>query len=57
MMNYETLFYRLLDYAVHEVGLDIEVTLNEIGVENLHEQEEIINNFEDIEEDDEDEEE
>lgn len=57
MINYETLFYRLLDYAVHEVGLDIEVTLNEIGVENLHEQEEIINNFEDTEEDDEDEEE
>lgn len=47
MINYEVLFYRLLDYMVNEVGIDVEETLNNIGVENLHEQEEIIMNFED----------
>ena len=48
MIDYEVLFYRLLDYMVHEVGVDVEVTLDEIGVQNLREQEEIISNFEDV---------
>lgn len=47
MIDYEVLFYRLLDYMVHEVGIDIETTLDEIGINNFHEQDEIISNFED----------
>ena len=53
MIDYEVLFYRLLDYMVHEVGVDAEETLNEIGVQDFHEQEEIISNFKDIDEEDE----
>jgi hypothetical protein len=53
MIDYEVLFYRLLDYMVNEVGVDIEVTLDNIGIENFHEQEEIISNFEDVDDEEE----
>lgn len=50
MINYEILFYRLLDYVIDEVGVDVEEALDNIGVENSHEQDEIITNFEKFEE-------
>ena len=50
MINYEMLFYRLLDYIVDEVGIDAEEALDNIGIENLHEKDEIIMNFEEVEE-------
>ena len=53
MIDYEVLFYRLLGYVVNEVGMDVEETLDEIGVQNLHEQEEIISSFEDSDEEEE----
>jgi hypothetical protein len=44
-MDYEMLFYRLLDYMVNEMGMDAHETLDNIGVKNLHEQDEIIENL------------
>ena len=44
-MDYEVLFYRLLDYVVNEMGMDVHETLDNIDVQNLYEQHEIIANL------------
>lgn len=45
MIDYEMLFYRLLEYVVNEMGMDAHDTLDNINVQNLHEQDEIITNL------------
>ncbi len=50
MIDYEVLFYRLLDYVVNEMGMDPHDVLDDINVQNLHEQDEIIENLFDDEE-------
>ena len=45
MIDYEVLFYRLLGFVVNEMGMDANDMLDNIGVQNLHEQDEIITNL------------
>ena len=46
MIDYEVLFYRLFGYVVNEMGTDAHDVLDDINVQNLHEQDEIIMNLE-----------